>query len=429
MLEIIFLISIILVLMLIVYLNNRDFISPVFLVLCSFFAANFMILLNYDNWMIDVNVKYIFIIIIAIVSFIIGAFLIEILHKPRKPVVSKINIKKNYPFHFIHICALFFFVFYIIFLIKDIDLSQNISSILREIYEKRATSESGHFLLHQFNKASIAIAYISYFELLILFFNKRKGLKNKMLAMLPIFYSLISMIVSTDRNILVRFFIYVCILWVIFYQRFSNKGKIQQNKKIFIYSCLCLMLFLGIFFLLGKLKQYTSDFERMIGIYIGSGSYNFNLFLNNENINYTYGKNTFTTILGILGKFNFIDNSLVISPYYDFITFASSNGYIYSSNIYSGLYPYYVDFGILGIIIFPMIMGLLFEFLYVKMKNSNKLINILIYSTFIYPVIYISIVEQFFQRMHFGLIYEVFWLFLFYNVAFIKHKKFYVNKK
>ena len=86
---------------------------------------------------------------------------------------------------------------------------------------------------------------------------------------------------------------------------------------------------------MGKAKQYTSNLYRMVGIYAGSGLYNFNLYVKQGGINLTYGASTFSALTGVLSRFGlniFGGNTVEEMP---LIVQTSTNGYVYASNIYS----------------------------------------------------------------------------------------------
>ncbi len=190
-----------------------------------------------------------------------------------------------------------------------------------------------------------------------------------------------------------------------------EKINVQIIKKAFG----ILIIGVVIFYYLGKLKNYTSNLERVIGLYGGSGLYNFNLFLSNE-IGHTYelGKASFSNLFSIFSSLGFTTNVLEKVTFSEPIIFLSSTGFVYASNIYSSLRPYVLDYGYFGVIIMPFILGSLFEILYQLVKKSKYSFSWLFYAMMVYPLIYFTIDEQFFNRIHLGMLYEIFWLFLFY---------------
>lgn len=155
-------------------------------------------------------------------------------------------------------------------------------------------------------------------------------------------------------------------------------------------------------------------------IYGGSGLYNFNLFLKSFSGDvFTNGSTTFSALIKTVMTL-FSDNYNSTSKIFDdMIEFKSSTGYIYVSNIYSSLKPFVVDFGFWGMIIFPFIQGVFFEFLYKLTKKRDYGFSWIFYALMVYPTIYYAILDQFFTRLHLGLVYEIFWVVIFYILVSI----------
>ena len=177
------------------------------------------------------------------------------------------------------------------------------------------------------------------------------------------------------------------------------------------------------FFLFGKIKQYTSDFSQAISIYGGSGLQNFNIWIKDYNGPLLFGKATFSVFLRSLQTvFSAAGIALPIETlerFDSFITYTSANGYLYSSNIYSALKPFVMDFGYIGVILYPFFMGLLYQWLFLKTKRQNGFYWVL-YSMLIYPILFFPILDQLFGRLTLGFLYELFWLWAVYRYAFGK---------
>ena len=76
--------------------------------------------------------------------------------------------------------------------------------------------------------------------------------------------------------------------------------------------------------------------------------------------------------------------------------------------------PFLMDFGYFGMIIFPAVLGIIFEFIFsISQRHKYDLIWV-IYAASIYPIAYFTILDQFFARIHLGSVYEIFWLVVFY---------------
>lgn len=427
---ILFLMIVLAVILFLNYLNQKDFISPTFLMIISFLMASTLIVLNQNNWMIKINLQLFYCVLTAVVSWIFGSALIRLKNRNFQTKSNrkfdnrtKTLQKYKYPYHILNVLSLFLTLIFIIILLKNVDISGGLTSILRNIYEQKATSSSGYFLLHQIEKALIAIAYISVFQLLNEYYFKKRSLKNYFILLVPILCAVLCMTVSTDRNVFIRFGVYCLCLWILFFKNNTSYSRKKTNFKILKFTILAVIMMGLLFYGMGKIKQYSSDLERMIGIYGGSGLYNFNLYLENFHGDFTYGKSTFSAFLNVLASFNIIGKeNIVEGP--GFITFLSNNGYVYSSNIYSALQPFYRDFGILGIALFCFLIGMMLEFIYQRTEKNKFGYAWIFYAAFIYPTIYMALAEQFFARLHLGIIYELFWLWFFYMMVYKRHRIF-----
>ena len=178
----------------------------------------------------------------------------------------------------------------------------------------------------------------------------------------------------------------------------------------------------GVLYIMGLSKQYTASFTDMISIYAGSGLYNFNLYLETfDASNLAGGSVTFSSLNNVLNAVGLMgDNYIPLAWNDDFINIYTSSGLWYSSNVYSALKPYVQDFGYLGVVIFPLFLGVLYETIYIFAKRVNYNLIWIIYATISYPLVYFSILEQFFKRLHMGSIYELFWIIVVYLLIYKK---------
>ena len=189
---------------------------------------------------------------------------------------------------------------------------------------------------------------------------------------------------------------------------------------------LLLFLLVIIFFLLGKSKQYSSGILKSLSIYGGSGLYDFNLWIADFDEPFLYGQSTFSTFIGvfnsIFGHLGLTLPDAQVNRFDAFIEYQSSNGYVFSSNIYTALKPYVEDFGYFGVILFPFAIGMFYQKLYMRMRRSKYGYNWVLYCMLIYPIVFFPILEQLIRRFHLGFVYEFVWLTLVYYFVYGKIK-------
>ncbi len=404
------------------YLVTRSFASPVSLLLVSFIMALTLIVINDENWQVFIKDRFIVYIFIAVGAFSAGCFLATTMmpsvhmgkgDKCRVP--DNQTAISNYSILFIVISSLLCTAVYVLIAVR-IGLSNGGGgSLFRAIYV--ASSANTHnFVFHQFREIVVALAEVSvivFFKSLYLF---RKPIK---LLIIPIICFFACTMFATDRNIFIRFIVFVLCIWILFYSSMSGLSIVQTNKRIIRITSIVVLLAVVAFYLLGKLKSYTSNFERMVGIYGGSGLYNFNYCLDIlERMTPQYGTQTFSQLIETLRIFGIdIGGSLSSNYQLGMVVFSAPNGYVYASNIYSAMAPYVMDFGIFGLILFPLVFGGVFELLYCLATDRGSYYLWGLYSMLAYAIVYFTIGDQFFMRFHLGLVYELMWYTLLYLVV------------
>lgn len=413
------------------FLGKRSLMSPWFL-LCLMFLATFsVVLINYNKWAVSINEYFVLYVTSALLAFGGGCLVVQALKRPCK-APNNVNatelrksfiIKTKYPVNIFLVISAIFTSIYIVKLILDAGISSSFTSVLRRIYEMQSGEHySPGFIFNQFREVVVAIAYLNVFRLFIRIYAREDKISIVKLIV-PVFLFLVLILISTERNLFLRFAIYTVSIWVFIYGK--NLHCKNANLKIVIRAALLLAVIVLIFFLLGVAKQYKSSFFDQFSIYSASGLNNFNVWLKDFDGQLLYGKSTFTTFLSslseILSLINVKLNATVnqIDPFIDYVT---PDGYHYYSNIFSAFKPYVEDFGYLGVIVFPFTVGLFYQWLYVKAERKNFSLSWIIYCMFIYSVIYFPILEQLFRRFHLGFIYEIVWITLLYYLVFGRKK-------
>ena len=410
--------------------GKRDLLSPWFLLCLMIFATYCVVLLNYKNWDVKINGTFIVYLSTAIIAFGLGAILVGNPKKSQFASAAKCDLplveeKKNvkYPINLVMIISIVAGAIYVFKLISDVGFT-SLGETLRKIYDNVVKDDySPGFIFNQMLEIVMGLAYINTYRFFIRVYSRND--KTSIVKLLvPIFMLMIMIVISTDRNIFLRYAFYLICLWVLFYREY-HKGK-NVNFKIARLAAIMLVIVMVVFFVFGKLKQYQSGFVRMISIYAGSGMYDFNLWIKDFDQPLLYGKSTFLTFINTLGVFlrplgiNLQGVMRRIDPE---ISYASPNGYYYSSNIYTAMKPFVEDFGYFGVILYPFIMGVLFQWLFKCMKKSSCGYGWIVYCQLLYPIFFFPILEQFFRRLHLGFIYELFWVFVPYQLIFGRKSK------
>ena len=403
---------------------KRDFANPAFVLPICFLGTYSIIIYNIENWDIDsygYDWETTFCVFLTIISFVFGCIVIS-LFSDRKLVVKQ-NIENDisyrglhfYPYIFFDLLAVFLFILFLHYKIRESSFSSllDFQNIVRNFYD---TGKEYNFFTTQIFESLTALAYISFHRIML---EKHYIEKHSIFKLvLPIVIFLFAVLLYTDRNVFLRFIIFAIFLYIMSH---NWKGiNIKKNRQLAINVSIIGVVVTVVFWLYGYLKAYTSNLERMIGIYAGSGIYAFNLWLQNFDNGYTEGAVTLSSVLRSLYALG-IGSGSDINQKWEFITYAAENGYVFSTNIYSALRVYYQDFGLFGLVIIPFLMGLFFEKLYWLATKGRFGFWWLFYAAHIYHVVYFPISEQFLLRFHFGLVYEIFWLYFFYYLLYGKY--------
>lgn len=406
---------------------RRDFLSPWFLMCFALTAMFIIVLLNYENWQVKINGKFVLYVATAIASFGVGCELINRLSrygkavrrpKPRLPLKAVSPNRVRYPAGVFVVVSAIAVSVYVLKLILDAG-GGSVSEVLNKIYINIVREDySPGIIFNQLREIATAIAYISVYRFFLKSYMRRDKVKYSAL-LVPIVLFLVMVLFTTDRNVLLRFVIFTLCVWVFLYLE-NHAGK-KAVRTVVIVAIVAVVIAAIVFFMYGKLKGYKSDIWRALSIYGGSGLYNFNLWLDMPHEPLQYGMKTFntlfTTIEYILSPLG-VNFNLTNARFDTFISFTAPNGYVYSSNVYSAFFPFVTDFGYFGMIIFPLVEGLFFQWLYCRMKSRKYGFALVLYCMLIYPVIYLPILDQLFLRFTLGFVYEWFWLYVIYIIAF-----------
>ena len=400
--------------------TRKSFVAPSVLLLLSFLMASLLIFINYNNWDVSLTPKFLLYVLTAIISFVscthFTHYILKDLRSGKTMSIQRFT-EISRPRWTMEFILIFVFLMYIVLYFRRVGFNIDLTAIMSSAYNENVSNSgnSGGFLETQLLKMITAIVYISFFQIFLArYVVKTQSTKFVFILNTAIF--LLTAILSTDRNILIRFFIFSIVLWVMFYLD-SNKDYMKNiNFKIFKRLILFGVIVLFVFYIAGRLKGYVSNFQRSISLYGGSGLYNFNILLNNSNgYQLKMGEETFKSVKVLLNTIFGTVSQETITFFDPQIAYKSSTGFVYISNIYSALRPFLLDFGYVGMILFPGIVGIFYETLYsVAIKNKYNFSWIL-YAALIYSVVYFSISEQFFARFHLGSMYEIFWLIVFYQ--------------
>ena len=317
------------------FLGDKDLLSPWFLLCLMIFAMFAIVLLNYGNWDVKINPLFVLYVGTAIISFGFGGILIKCVSlkstvkagPSNRIPVDEAKIKRRYPAYLLLVVSCGLALIYIYKLLSDVSDIASFSGKLRKIYENTVDGYTPGFIYNQILEVITAIAYVNTFRLMVRIFS-HKDKANIFVLILPILFFIAATLITTDRNIFLRYAFYFICLYVLFLKENYRKKNVNLKiiQKVLIFGIFAIL----IFFVLGKLKQYSSDFNDSLSIYGGSGLYNYNLWLEDFEGPFLYGNATFSTFLTsfntILEYIGINANIQTLDRFDKFIEFNTSNG-------------------------------------------------------------------------------------------------------
>jgi oligosaccharide repeat unit polymerase len=430
------------------YIKNKDIFSPSVVACSSFLIAVICTIANINAWGVNLQIETCTILLIGLFSFITG----DKLSLKRLSIVSTESpIRRNeiisipkYKTLIVILADIVIVYFFYIDIIRIANVDDRIYSNYQEmiaIYRVNMMFSNDietafNPIVRQLIKPMVVVCYIYLFA----FINNviiDRNWKKYALHLFPILITIIYIMLSGSRIGLIRLF--VATLFIIYILKIAGSQSNYNNKiakKKFIRNLLALIvsflfLFYSIRILVGRSSYKDTHFFDYISMYIGAPIQLFDQYItspndyvdvsnqiSNEN---SFGEETFVGVHSMIGKFN---NKKINRG----LEFRESPTGIRLGNIYTSFRRYYNDFGLLGIIICPFIIGLFYSFLYRKIRyfrnlNNNKMnFCIILYSYMFYGIVVFAMEDIFFLVFITGsFIEEVIIMYVLYSFLLRKH--------
>ena len=190
--------------------------------------------------------------------------------------------------------------------------------------------------------------------------NKGKLYKNLRFIILVLINTGLS-ILTVSRT---AFFFLLIALFIIY----AFKTTVKLKHFIYVFAGI-ILLFIGMTFLKDAFGDGV-DLGNSFALYLFSGMTAFET-LKPSPVDYDFGANVFRIVYAIGKSIGF--NVEPVSNILDYVSVPEK------TNVYTFLYPFYKDFGYLGIAIFSLLYGVLFQTVYLNAKK-NKGFHLIFYS-------------------------------------------------
>lgn len=383
-------------------LCNKNILSPGFICCVMYTLAGVVVLVYKDKWNVMIHAETILIIILFLFLIIIGDIVATLFKKNirinNKRVVY-LNIR-NGIMVFILLLMLLGAVFYSIRtfeLYKYSGGGSNYSLLLYYVRYAKNQMNIGVGVLATVSAWIVeAMFLVATYVFINNIFNCKSTIKKEIKYIFPMIIHTYIAILSAGRTIIMREFIFIAVLIIVFAYR-RNSWSAKTNGKIIriaiIASCIFLLTFYSLGFLTGK-SENAILFDN-VAIYIGSPLVALNNYLADPviNIGGIWGGNTLYGIYSALGKI--IETIPDLSSPLEFINLSET----FSTNIYTPIRRYFQDFGLTGVIFIAFFIGFIYKFLLIKVVNKTQDALTILYAYAFYPLIEIMIEERLFMDL------------------------------
>jgi oligosaccharide repeat unit polymerase len=414
--------SLLLLLWLYILIVDYDLLNPGVIFLSTFLISSFIYIFYNDIWGIDLSLKAFIVIIIGAFTFCLGVFFtLLIFHskkvKPNNLTISNnINTKERKKRSYILGNTKLFFVFcYLIvsglimfFQVYKVSVEAgNVEGITKMIEYARFGTTNLDLSLGRLTANLLRINYslgivLFYFFCKDLFKKKVNSYRIKIL-LLSIFALALS-IFSTGRTQILGMIAAYLFLFILEYARvYAWKNK-KYMKKVFDWLVRASLTFIILFtlsgvFALNRMGEATyGSIIDNIAQYIGSPIPSLSYFIENREsygVPSYFGENTFITIYGTLKTLGVVNE--VADVFLPPVVTSTLR-----TNVYTLYYRYIYDFGIISVPLIQIINGIIFGYLYGRIKyfNRENVYIKLLYAILMYPLIMMFFEEQLYALLN-----------------------------
>lgn len=409
----------VLLLLLIVYnVFNKDFMSPSFLLVAGYLLSIGSTMYNIRDWNVSIGIQTFLIYFVGIMAFVVGEALIKtrVAKNKRTGKVQEVEyISVNGWKYFLVIFAC---VFVLILTYKEVVriANLNFASWGNLAYNYKTNVINGNLegaslssLVQQANKITKGFAFVFLYIFINNFFadrNHREHRKN-WINLIPGILFAIQCVIKGGRFQIVAYIISAVFLYYFFWKRSTGWSKVIPIKylmRVIIGIVIVVMAFWFSRELVGRMSK-DNDLMGYVTRYFGGGAALLELYLRDTSMLHDAAVETFAGMVTSLNKLGF---TLTARASHEFRAAAG----ITIGNAYSALRNYYHDYGIMGVAFFNFLLSCIFSSKYYKLKSYtcityNKAFSIILYATLIYTVFFQFFTDYFFARLSIGFIIEL----------------------
>lgn len=424
------LLSVLLLICLITYKN--DIISPSISFCFTFVICTFVALLNTDEWSLNLNLLAFEIIFLGVFSFVLGTVTItgvSILTRKNKHIST---LNDNMYITLTNSSLVIFLIFQIIIRIfQYYVILKNVGggSFNNVVSTYHYMSEQNNLIYDPFfiSFGNIVCNASGYLLGYILINNYFKSKRISKLLLINLIMAILGSMLSGQRTDAFAILVSIIAYYFIFVNR-KKDWKLSFNFKRIIVISLLTFLFIISFKSLGMILGRGSDINPSdyIFSYLGAQVKNLSIVTENNIVHSNiFGEETFSQLYKTIEKYMGVNISVL--PKVNSFSYNFINGHPLG-NVYSTFEPFFLDFGLKGVIIISYLMGLFSQYIYNKVKYISNLKSIYVdYSSIFYGYIYFPIIFSFFSNKFFEMVFSI--RLIYYTLAIFLLYLFFIKRK
>ncbi|MBF1038093.1 MAG: oligosaccharide repeat unit polymerase [Candidatus Nanosynbacter sp.] len=425
-----------LVLILIINLRiNNRIIHPSNILLIVYIFSIYLATLNVGNWKIQLHQNTFILVFLGLISFILGSQIPTIVIRLKG---GKTKIRTEYKYYEVNrYLRIFMFLFQIVTciiafhfvskVVGGVSLT-NFSAAMEKYrqmsaYDVETVSLPG-YLTQMIKISNILIYFIAYIFFENYFYikehkeYKRNNIKRLFIA--TILMQAFLSIITAGRFALIQQIIGVYVLYsIISNQNSDNINRINPKRILVVIlgGFVMLAAFSGMRGIVGRTNE--SDSFDYISAYIGGSVPLLDKAINRNIVDRDlgFGYNTFFPFYRLLHKLSIVNSHR--KGNLEFMQSGKLNG-----NVYTSLYIFYLDFGIVGAVIMQFISGLIWSIIWYILYNRNDFRKRKIFLMLLYCLHINSIALHFYSEGFYSAIIapsfvlEVIYIYILYKITF-----------
>lgn len=375
------------------FLNNKDFLAPSFIFLAAFAASLAAGLSQLNNWKFNLHVNTCILIFSSCLVFALTSISVHSLFIKRSKSNSVRFCYYRIP-SIVLIAVVTFQLIFVAFLLRHVlDTVSNFTGVVNQdrtniigVYDQIVKSvDSGYKFPFVLKLAEILISSVCYFNSFVLMNNllflDKSNRKRIVLENIPIVLSIViymfGTLITGGRSELIWYFLALFAIFYILYLRKKCITSLKYTLKSTVVICCCLAISVAIFFIsmlfVGRNLSGYSSLVQYFTIYLGGPVKNLDIFMQSDIIHPDlFGNETFKSLYNI---FDIPTQDAGLSQYQHI-------GDYWFGNVYTMLAGLYYDFGLVGTLILIAIFAIIFQLVYDLAKSSSShffIIYILVY--------------------------------------------------